>query len=326
MHVVSGRLRRLALGIPVAAARVQRRGFVVTDPAVARRIEAIGGRFLEGYHAALERVDAAALARRLDEVEPEERGWAYEGAGMALALLDVLLPWGGDRFGRFAAGAGAAHVYMLHVGAGWALARLPVRPQRALRRRDPLLRWLALDGMGFHEGYFRWGRYAAGAPPPRRVRGYGRRAFDQGLGRSLWFVQGAAVDRIARAIGALEPARHPDLWSGVGLACAYAGGAGPEAAQALRRAAGPWWTHVAQGAAFAAKARQRAGNPAPHTDLACRILCGCPAEAAADITDRALPAVADPRGDEPAIEAWRSAIRRAAATRPAATHAEELVA
>src|SRR3712207_8380154 len=47
---------------------------------------------------------------------------------------------------------------------------------------------------------------------------------DQGLGRSLWFVQGADVRRIPATVNAFPAERRPDLWSGLGLACGYAGG------------------------------------------------------------------------------------------------------
>ena len=68
---------------------------------------------------------------------------------------------------------------MIHVGVGWAWARLPVNLARGKARFDPVLRWLALDGYGFHEAFFKWPRYLAGANHPRRLTGYDARAFDQ---------------------------------------------------------------------------------------------------------------------------------------------------
>ena len=73
--------------------------------------------------------------------------------GFACSTCSLL----GTRSARsFLAGPGAAHTYMVHVGAGWALAQLRRRVDRALARLDPLLGWLAVDGYGFHQGYFRW--------------------------------------------------------------------------------------------------------------------------------------------------------------------------
>lgn len=300
-------LRKIIFGISPEEASFRRRGFRWRDERARLRLEGVGATFLRGYHAALEAEGDEALARRLGEVEPELRGFAFEGAAMGLALLDLLKPWGRGRLEPFIKVAGAAHVYMLYVGAGWALARLRRDPARALRGFDPLLGWLAVDGYGFHEGYFKWPARVARQERPRRLRGYAPRVFDQGLGRSLWFVEGADVERVIGTINAFAPERHSDLWSGVGLACAYAGGADEAGLEHLRARAGRFAPQLAQGAAFAAKARSRAGNQASHTEDACRVLCGMNADAASEITDAALRLL--PRdGDEPAYETWRRRI------------------
>ncbi len=304
-------LRRLLLGISAAETSFARRRFRGDSAAVRERLEEVGRCFVHGYNAALEEDRPLPLAARLEsEVAHEYRGFAYEGAGMAFALLDTLIPGRRDRLARFLAGPGDAHAYIVHVGAGWILARLPLSPERLLARlQDPLLRWLALDGYGFHEGFFRWPRAVERRRVPRKVRGYARRGFDHGLGRSLWFVDGADVGLIPRTIAAFPEGRRPDLWSGVGLACGYAGGRGREDLETLRRAAGAHAPLLAQGVAFAAKARERAGNPAEHTELATRVICGASAAAAAAVTDeagRGLPADAS---GEPAFEVWRRRIQ-----------------
>jgi hypothetical protein len=80
--------------------------------------------------------------------------------------------------------------------------------------------------------------------------------------------------RLTHHRSAFPQSRQADLWSGVGLACAYAGGVDRRRLEFLREAAGPYLAQAAQGAAFAAKARARAGNPAHQTDLACGVFCG----------------------------------------------------
>ena len=229
---------------------------------------------------------------------------------MALALLDRLTPWRRNRIETFLDGAGGAHVYMVHVGVGWALARLRRPVERHLARLDPVLRWLVVDGYGFNKCYFDPQRYVSRRELPR-LAGYARRVFDQGLGRCLWFVKGADPARVLDTIAGFEATRHADLWSGVGLACAYAGGTDRAAMQAMRTGAGDSWRPLAQGAAFAAKARQRAGNPASHTTDACEILCGVSAQTAAAITDEALASAGHPIQEQvqPAYEAWRRRIQ-----------------
>jgi hypothetical protein len=248
-------------------------------------------------------------------IELEFRGFAYEGAGMALALLDRLTPWNRGRLRAFLDGPGDRHAYMVHVGAGWALARHGRRVDRTLAELDPLLGWLVVDGYGFHEGYFHSDRFIDRQEPPQRLDGYARRVFDQGLGRCIWFVDGADTVRIPERIGRFEPSRRADLWSGVGLACAYAGGADREGVESLAIASGPYRPCVAQGAAFAAKARQRAGNPSDQTELACRVLCGVPAQRAAEWTDVALVDLTDSEA-EPRFEIWRRRIQERCALEP----------
>jgi hypothetical protein len=303
-----GWLRRRVFGIDPEETSAERRGFRGGDGPARCRLQRAGLAFVEGYHAALDDERAAALATRLDRVDEEDRGFAYEGAAMGLRLLDHLSPWGGDRLSAFLAGPGSPHLYMMHVGAGWATARLRRRVDRALSRFDPLLRWLVVDGYGFHQGYFQPRRWVDGLDEPAHLAGYARRAFDQGLGRSLWFVEGADVAGVAATIARFPRSRRPDLWSGVGLACAYAGGATEESIRMLRAAAGADHPCLAQGAAFAAKARSRAGNPSSHTESACLALCDMPAEAAAELTDAALVGLGGD-GQVPAYEVWRGRIR-----------------
>ena len=310
----AGRWRR-ALTAPLRLdereVSVERRGFACDSAPMRERAEEVGRSFLRGYHAALEEPDLAALAARLEHAPAEFRGFGHEGAGMALALLDTLLPWR-RRLAAYLAGPGAHQLYIVTVGAGWILGRLPLTPIRVRRRLDPVIGWLALDGYGFHEGFFRWPRRIERHEVPRRLRGYERRVFDQGLGRSLWFVRGAHPRRIAETIAAFPAARHADLWAGVGLAAAYAGGCSAATLDELVRLAGPFKPALAQGATFAAVTRERGRNPAAHTELACRLICDRTAvelAALCDDTGRDLPL----DGAEPAFETWRQRIQGALA-------------
>lgn len=279
------------LKIDPREAEFSRRGFNCSSPEVRDHLERIGRTFLRGYHAALSGPNQQKLATVLDEIELEYRGFGYEGAAMALVLLDAVTPWK-QRFADFLVGAGRNHIYMLHVGAGWGFARLPWvrrRIESEIRGFDPVLRSLAIDGFGFHEGYFHWqkrlqSKISALSPQ-------GRHIFHQGLGRSLWFVKGADPAEIARTIGSFAFAYQADAWSGIGLACAYAGGIDRSEIEKIYWYAAPFRAALAQGAAFAAKTRLRAGNPVPYTEAACAIFCNMSAEKAAALCDETLSRV-----------------------------------
>lgn len=306
---VSGVLSTSLLGISFREASFAVRDFYCGRLTPRRRLECIGETFLFGYNNAISEHDLHKLTSILDRVEPELRGFAFEGAAMGLTLLDRFSLWRRDRFTRFLHGPGSAHTFMVHVGVGWVLARLHLNVTATLERLDPLLRWLAIDGYGFHEGYFHSWRSITNKGIPKQLSGYARRVFDQGLGRSLWFVEGADVERIATRISSFYPSRHNDLWSGVGLACAYAGGVSRSTIANVCELAGLHRPALAQGVAFAAKARQRAGNPASHTELASQMVCNMSAESAGAITDDArthLPF----DGTDPAYEVWRVRIQQ----------------
>jgi hypothetical protein len=305
-----GAIWKFLLGINEAETTFARRGFRGGENGVRERMERVGTSFVAGYHAALDDDRPEVLATRLDDVAQDWRGFACEGAAMALALKDLLTPWRRDRVARFLASSGDAHTYMVHVAIGWAVARLPGRIEPRLASLDPVLRWLVLDGYGFHEGFFHWRKYLPDAPAPARVHGYAARAFDQGLGRSLWFVEGTDPARIAGTIAGFAEQRRPDLWSGIGLASVYAGELDQAGLRQLRDLAGPHHPQLAQGAAFAAKARHRAGNPTPYTDRACWTLCGMSSADAASVTDATLENLPAGTDAEPAFEIWRRRIQQ----------------
>ncbi len=249
-----------------------------------------------------------ALVPKLDAYDEELRGFAYEGAGVGLAALDTWLPWR-RRTREFVTGPGARYLYAIYLGAGMSLARMHRNPEPfRVRLDDPLFSWVVLDGYGFHEGFFAHDRYVTAQQLPARVTGYGLRAFDQGLGRSMWFSTGATVTGVSSAIGAFPRRRRPDLWSGVGLACGYTGGVDHDTLEQLRSAAGDHLGDLKVGVVVAAKARHMVGNLAGHNEAACQVLCGMASEDAAVIADVAVPDL-PAYGADPAYEIWRQGIR-----------------
>jgi hypothetical protein len=284
-----------------------RRGFSSLNPVVRDRLEHVGAVFLVGYHAALRENNPEALTEKLERVELEYRGFAYEGAAMAMALHDAMVP-GSNLLANFMEGPGKRHIYMLHVGAGWACARLPWlrwRIETFIRRFDPVLRWLVLDGYGFHQGYFHFKESLTNAV--KRLSMDARRVFYQGFGRSMWFVHGCDFHQISKTISGLPALYQGDAWSGIGLACAYAGGVASRDMKEAVSLAGRFDCALAQGAAFAAKARQLAGNEAVHTGETCAVLAGIKAEQAAALCDSTLAQV--DRNSSSPYQEWRGLLQ-----------------
>ncbi|WP_199486905.1 DUF1702 family protein [Actinomadura logoneensis] len=314
------RLRSRILTPKKSETHLDVRGFHVKNPDARGLLETIGGTFVDGYEAAMLAPAPEAAAARLDRVPTRFRGFAYEGATMALAVLDGLPGGGGGRTARFLAGPAAPHVYMAYVGIGWAMARLPRFRWGTLHAPDPLLRWLVLDGYGFHQAYFHTERYVRQrfrddgfTWPGGGPHGYPARVVDQGVGRALWFVCGTDAELVADTVEDFPEHRRADLYSGVGLAATYAGGAEEKELAGLLARAGEHRPMLAQGSAFGAEARLRADLMVPHVAMATEVFCGTTPERAALVCAERLPddpgrAVQGPDGPVPAYETWRQRI------------------
>ncbi|MFE7132617.1 DUF1702 family protein [Streptomyces sp. NPDC057638] len=309
MSSILGALRRRMLTPSTAETSMAVRGFHVKNAESKERLENIGATFLRGYAYAVESSTPAETGERLESVPRALRGFAYEGAGMGAAVHDAL-PGHGGRLAGLLAGHGRHHDYMIYVGVGWAMARLPRPLWPDIRATDPLLRWLALDGYGFHQAYFKTAAYVRtpAAHHPFRWNGghhhYTARAIDQGIGRALWFVGGTDPAVVTGLIHTYPEHRHSDLYAGAGLACAYAGGADEGELTRFADASGVHRWALAQGAAFAVEARVKADTAIDHTHLAARVVCGTTAERASRACrDLRPPATAS--GTWPAYALWR---------------------
>ena len=316
MPTVVGSLRRLLLAPSLAEVSFAARGFPVTPSATTERLEAIPQAVVCGFEWGIDARDLWDIHRRLRMVEPELRGFAYEGATMAFTILDSVR---GRRNRNLLLGPGQPHIFLAYIGIGFAMARLPRRlwrkvlPDLSGSPYYPTMSWLAVDGYGFDRAYFDTKKWVdeQWLPAPYPWQGsskYFPRAVDQGVGRALWFIHGANVENVAAAVRRFAPHRQPDLWSGVGLASCFAGGGTPEGLERLRKEAGEHGDHLALGAVFAAKARSYSGFVPDHTEADVQALTDLSVAAATALADRTE---VDPIGDgpEPQYEVWRQRIR-----------------
>jgi enediyne biosynthesis protein E3 len=283
-----------------------RRGFAAGRPDAQRTLDAVVRSFAAGYNSVL-----TPTTGHLDVLPHGMRGFAVEGAAMSSALLDLLSFSGGRRLRCLLDAEGERYTHLIHVGAGWAYARLHRRPWSGLRCNQPLFGWLAWDGWGFHQAFFHSRRVFSKHWVERATTSDVSAIRDQGVGRALWFYTGAEPARIARVIAGFPADRRSDLWAGIGLAASYTGAQPPEVLSELLGAANGYLDHVGQGAAFAAKAHVLSGAVPPQAARAIETLTGAEPSAAAAWTDACLAAVA-PDSDSPVTYArWRAGIREA---------------
>lgn len=283
------------IGIPNSALRFTTLGFTGARPETREFLEDIIATFAGGYHAAMAIADQNCLVERLNQDYDTHRiGFAYEGTGMYYALLDLVLPGNASRLRAFTEGPGSKHAFIVTVGAGFAIGRIPwgaYMLERYMRRLHPLKAWCVPDGYGFHQGIFHHRRYIeACAEPPRHVPRYAWPLFDSGIGRSMWWVLASSPQRIKHAIERFPEHRRAELWCGIGVACAYAGGLDAQSLLELRECSGEYSVDFLSGPPFAAQMRVEGENPSPWTELACKTFYGKSPEATADMAMQALNA------------------------------------
>ncbi|GAA4549701.1 DUF1702 family protein [Amycolatopsis samaneae] len=319
MSTLFGVLRKKMLAPSLASVGFAERGFPVTPSAATVKLEAVPQAVVCGFEWAIEGASLWELERRLELVEPEQRGFAYEGATMGCSILDAMPGGGRNRTRELLEGPGKPHIFLTYIGIGFAMARLPrplwknILPELSEVPYHPTMSWLAVDGYGFDRAYFDTRRWVDERAEPEPYPWAGRpdyfpRAFDQGVGRALWFINGGDPRAVAEAVKRFPEQRQADLWSGVGLAATFAGGCDRAGLAELRRSSGPHHAELALGAVFAVKARTFSSFVPRHTHAAAGALTDLTVEAAVELADRTevAPDLAAP---EPPYEVWRERIR-----------------
>ena len=226
-------------------------------------------------------------------VEPRFLGFAHEGVGMALTVLDEVRDR--QRVPRFFARCIGTYDFFVPLGVGFALARIPWTRGGVERRARVLpvpYEGLVLNGCGFHQALFKSRGVLARTPVPR-LSPDGARCFDHGVGRAIWFMCGGSPERIREAVAGFPGERHEDLWAGLGTACAFAGSAHPDEAgydavlDALDRLPGPHRESFQTGVVVAAELARRTGHPSRWVARACGRLLGVTDAEAGTVAERA---------------------------------------
>jgi hypothetical protein len=175
--------------------------------------------FVMGYQKALN-ASKKELPLLLIDWTGNRRGFALEGAAMAVTLIDELDKTKQDLLTALLSGREDNERILSAIGIGWASARLrqPVQwlPLGEFANHELLA---IIDGYGFHQGLF-------SRPLPKgssflKLTADQHVAYYNGLGRSIWFAQNGSIANIHEAISKYPERDRKALWCGLGIACAF---------------------------------------------------------------------------------------------------------
>jgi len=223
-------------------------------------------------------------------------GAFVEGEAMGLAISDRLMWWRASKWTKLHDASSTVHPYEIHTGLGMGFGILGVAPRAvADDSTASVWQWFALDGFGFQQSLCNPRRYIAQRQRPKlpKLPEYAYKVFDQGLGRSLWFIFGGDAAKIAEAIANFDACRRSDIWLGTGVAAAHTEGTSGENLAELVSLAGCYRQYLAVGAAVAAHVKSCAGTKSRVPDDVCYALAAVSSEAAAAIVETAHQSMDD---------------------------------
>ena len=327
MPTTLGSLRRLVLTPSFKEVSFAHRGFPVVPTDATRRLEAIPQAVLVGFEWGIDtrteadssggwswwspRCAASPMRARRWRSRCSTRWPAVVVAGPGAAVRRSRAAYVSDLHRhRICHGPAAAAAVEEHSAGSH---RHAVLPDNELARRGRLR---------FRPGLLpdrTVGTRSSGSPYPWQGRAdYFPRAFDQGIGRALWFIHGGhpAMSSPPSPLR-LGPPGRPLERRGPGLRVRRRYDAAGLAD--MRLAAGEHWTHVAQGSVFAAKARVFSGFEPSHTAVAVTTLTDLTVAEAAVLADDVAVTSADDIATDLDYELWRSKIRDAVGARARST-------
>ena len=186
---------------------------------VGERISNARKSFVTGYQKAL-KASKKELPTLLNDMTGNSRGFALEGAAMAVTMMDELDKANQDLLATLLSKRQESERMLCAIGIGWASARIryPIQwfPASIFSKQEIQS---IIDGYGFHQGFF--GKYKPKASADLKYTAFEHEAYLNGIGRSIWFTQNGIIENIKEIIVKYPTCDKKALWSGVGTACAF---------------------------------------------------------------------------------------------------------
>jgi enediyne biosynthesis protein E3 len=262
---------------------------------IGQRIQKIKEIFQQAFAISTNQEDLNLLLSQFENTENTYRSVAYEAAAVAMAIKDFSKSNTLGCWRSFMEGPAALHSAQVHAGLGWAMAQQRISVSPLIESLEPLMRFRMLDGCGYYNGIFRQRQTIMGQLVPQDVEGKFMRGYDQGVGRSLWYISKGDYASIPGMVARFPISRHIDLWRGIGIACAYVGCGDDSILRELFSWSFPFHIQLSVGAALVTRSRSIAKAHTQDMELACQVWCNRSSQQVLWVTEKAEPSfAADP--------------------------------
>jgi enediyne biosynthesis protein E3 len=229
------------------------------------------------------------LIEKLNSYDPEFRSVAFEAASMAIAASDFQQSEivQASLWKDFYSVHKVLYEVQLLTGFGWALASHQKKPADFLNQFDSLSAIRILDGYGYYYGLLRSRMCIADMQIPEDIHNDLQFAFDQGLGRRMWYIGKGDLERLMAMLKKFPEERKANLWRGIGTASAFVGGIDLKMYDELGRLSGNHKKQLTIGKLFAIRSRMQAKSITESIKIGCGTLTGFNLETAYQFTEDA---------------------------------------
>ncbi|WP_077702808.1 DUF1702 family protein [Virgibacillus dokdonensis] len=181
--------------------------------------------FFSGVVLTLKVKDMNKLNVKLNtKFSPFYRGFAFEGAGLGIAILAFSLEKG-KSFEEMTKQLSKKSIYQYYVGLGWFLwflyGRKKGKYELWLKQIDLRHGIILFDGVGFSSCFKLYKSNPQVINNFKNFNNNQQRVCYQGFGRSLWFISRFDIIYVNKEIEKVDLQFQEDVYSGVGIAVAY---------------------------------------------------------------------------------------------------------
>lgn len=155
------------------------------------------------------------LIKEVSKCDKEYQNIAVEALAMGIGILDHMFLPQSKRWLLLNEHFASSYSNALYAGLGMSLAKLGLAPSPYLINFAPKLRQIIMEGYGFYSGYFTADKFLNQKQTIGNLLIEEQNAFDQGLGKSLWFHYQGNLKQIYAHIETFARYRQPHLLSGL---------------------------------------------------------------------------------------------------------------